>query len=285
MTEPASGAPNAKQYEEWNNATGRRWRERHEAVDRQIAPFGRRAMDRAEIRVGQHILDVGSGCGETTLELARRVGASGFVTAVDISRLLIDEARQLAEQAGVANVRFEAADAQTFPFPPQSIDLVFSRFGIMFFDDPEAAFTNLRKALRPAGRLSFVCWPAAQENLFMTIPIAAANRHGTLPEPGDPDAPGALAFADPERVRSILSHAGFSDITTDRVIEKVGGGTLDETAWMLMELGPLSRIAEEIDEKTRAEILADIRDALAGFESAGRIWLDATAWLVTAIAA
>ena len=168
MTEFVSTIPNAKQYEEWNNATGRRWLERHEAVDRQIAPFGRQAMDRAHIKPGEHILDVGCGCGETTLELADRVGASGSVTGVDISRPLIEAARKRTRELDRANVQFEEGDAQTFPFPAKGFDLVFSRFGIMFFDDSEAAFQNLGKALRPGGRLSFVCWPAPQENQFMT---------------------------------------------------------------------------------------------------------------------
>jgi len=282
MTQMASTNPNANQQKEWNNGTGRRWLERHEAVDRQLAPFGRRAMDRADIGAGQRVLDVGCGCGETTLELARRVGAGGFVTGIDISRLLIERARQLAGESRLANIRFEEADAQTFPFPPQSFDVVFSRFGIMFFDEPDAAFANLRAALRPGGRLSFVCWPAPRENQFITIPVAAATRHITLPEPGDPDAPGPFAFAEPERVRSILSRAGFSDIETERVIEKVGGGTLDETANQLAEVGPLSSILDSIDDQTRRAIVADIRAALAGLASQGRDSLDAVSWLVSA---
>ena len=285
MTQLASAMANAKQYEEWNNATGRRWLDKHEAVDRQIAPFGLRAMERADIRPGERVLDIGCGCGETTFELARRVGASGFVTGIDISRLLIETARQLADRSNVSNARFEAADAQTFPFPAQSFDLVFSRFGIMFFDDPEAAFGNFRKAMRPSGRLSFVCWLAPQESQFMTIPIAAASRHITLPQPGDPEAPGPFAFADLGRVKRILSRAGFGEIETDRVIGKVGGGTLDEAARMLLELGPLNTILDDIDEKTRQAIFQDIRSALASFESSDWVHLDAAAWLVTARAA
>lgn len=282
MKELDSTTPNTKLRDEWNNATGRRWLERHEAVDRQIAPFGHRAMDRANIQAGQSILDVGCGCGETTLELARRVGESGFVVGIDISHLLIETARQLAAGSGLANLRFEHGDAQIYNFAQESFDLVFSRFGIMFFDDPEAAFTNLRSALHPGGRLIFVCWPAPRENQFMTIPLAAAARHITLPEPSEPDAPGPFAFANMEWVRRILSRSGFGEIETDRLTGKAGGGTLDETARMLLELGPLGSIVESIDDATRSAILADIRTALTEYESSGRVSLDATAWLVTA---
>lgn len=282
MTQFASAVRNARQREEWNNATGKRWLKRHETVDRQIAPFGRQAMDRADIRAGQRVLDVGCGCAETTIELAHRIGDSGFVTGIDISLLLIETARTLARKSGLANVRFETADAQTFGFPAEDFDLVFSRFGVMFFDDPEAAFANLRGALRPSGRLTFVCWPAPRDNQFMTIPIAAASRHIALPEPGDPDAPGPFAFADPQRVRRILSSAGFVAIETDRLMAKVGGGTLDETATMLLELGPLSRILDELDAETRAVILADIRNGLTALDRSGHVFLDTVAWLVTA---
>ncbi len=282
MTEPRSMRPNAKQVEEWNNVTGRRWLERHERIDRQIAPFGRRAMDRVAIQRGQHVLDVGCGCGETTFELARRVGEAGFALGVDVSGLLIDAARRFAREANVLNVHFEEADAQTHQFSPASLDLVFSRFGIMFFDDPDVAFRNLRSALRPGGRLAFVCWPAPQDNLFITIPMGAAARHISLPAPSEPDAPGPFAFADLDRVRRILSRSGFSAIETERLTEKVGGGTLDETTDMLLELGPLGDKLNDLDERTRSAITADIRTALTRFEASGRIQLDAVALLVTA---
>ncbi len=282
MTEPRSMRPNAKQVEEWNNVTGRRWLERHERIDRQIAPFGRRAMDRVAIQRGQHVLDVGCGCGETTFELARRVGEAGFALGVDVSGLLIDAARRFAREANVLNVHFEEADAQTHQFSPASLDLVFSRFGIMFFDDPDVAFRNLRSALRPGGRLAFVCWPAPQDNLFITIPMGAAARHISLPAPGEPDAPGPFAFADLDRVRRILSRSGFGEIETDRLTEKVGGGTLDETTDMLLELGPLGDKLNGLDGSTRSAITADIRTALTRFEASGRVLLDAVALLVIA---
>jgi SAM-dependent methyltransferase len=239
-------------------------------------------MDRAGIRPGQRILDVGCGCGETTLELARRAGGAGVAVGVDISALLVDAARKLAQTTGVSNVHFETADAQSHRFTAERFDLLFSRFGIMFFDDPEAAFRNLRSALRPGGRVAFVCWPAPQENLFVTIPKTAAARHISLPAPSEPDAPGPFAFANIDRVRRILSRADFTAIEVERVTEKVGGGSLDETTEMLLQLGPLGDMLDSLDTETRQAIRVDIRSALSPFETAGRVLLDAVAWLVTA---
>jgi SAM-dependent methyltransferase len=195
--------------------------------------------------------------------------------------MLIDAARRLAREAGAANVRFEQADAQTHQFP-SGFDLVFSRFGITFFDDPEVAFRNLGSALRRGGRLAFVCWPAPRENLYITIPLGAAARHVSLPAPGEPDAPGPFAFADLDRVRRILSRSGFGEIATDRLIEKVGGGTLEETTDMLLELGPLGEMLDSLDGAKRSAITADIRTALTRFEASGRVMFDAVASLVTA---
>jgi SAM-dependent methyltransferase len=273
---------NATQREKWNTETGSRWLERHAIIDQQIAPFGRRAMDRASIQPGERVLDVGCGCGETTVELARRVGHSGSILGVDISAQLIEAARALAQKSDLENVHFEEADAQTYPFPAASFDLIFSRFGIMFFDDPDAAFHNLHSALRQGGRLAFVCWPAPRENQFVTIPLAAAARHISLPAPGDPDAPGPFAFADADRVQRILSRSDFADIEIERVIEKVGGKSLEETTDMLLQLGPLDEILDGLDGGTKHAIRADLRAALSQFETSGRVSLDAVAWLVTA---
>jgi SAM-dependent methyltransferase len=230
---------NAAQREKWNRDAGNRWLERHVVIDQQIAPFGQRAMDRAGIRPGQHVLDIGCGCGETTLELARRVGPSGTAVGVDISTMLIDAARSLARKGGFTNVRFEDADAQIHRFPVASFDVVFSRFGVMFFDDPDSAFRNLHSAVRPGGRLAFVCWPAPRENQFITIPLAAAAPHITLPGPSDPDAPGPFAFADDDRVQGILVRSGFADIGIERVTELFGGWSLVEITDMLLQLGTI----------------------------------------------
>lgn len=282
MEDPAPPIANATMRAEWNDATGRRWLRRHETVEQEIARFGEIAMTRANIRPGQHILDVGCGTGHTSLALARRVGKEGSVTGLDISHLLLGVARAAATASGLANLRFEEADAQTHAFERARFDVIFSRFGVMFFDDPVAAFANLRPALRGEGLLSFVCWPAPEANPFMMIPLAAAARHVAMPEPGRPDAPGPFAFADIERVRRILSEAGFADIGTDRLTEMIGGDPLEETASRLLELGPVSRLVDGIETATRNAILADIRASLARHETEGRVSLKTMVWLVSA---
>lgn len=275
-------SPNAKQRDEWNNAAGSRWLARHELIDSQIGPLGRRAMNWAAIKPGECVLDIGCGSGKTTFELARRVGETGSAVGVDISALLLEAARKSAAENKLANVRFEEADVQTHRFSTDSFDLAFSRFGVMFFDDPVAAFRNIHSALRAKARLAFVCWPAPQENQFVTIPLAAAARHISLPTPGGPSTPGPFAFADADRVRGILAKSNFNQIQIDRVTEKVGGGSVDEITEMLLLVGPLSNVLEGLDDKTVGAIRADIRSALRPLETAGRVWLDAVAWLVTA---
>ena len=275
--------PNAKQIEEWNGERGACWLEQQHALERQVAPFGNRAMDRAAIRQGERALDVGCGCGGTALEIARRVGPAGFVLGMDISRILLESAREAARRGELPNVRFEEADAQTHLFAPASFDLVFSRFGVMFFEDSVAAFRNLRMALRPDGRLAFVCWRALQESEFFAIPMAAALRRLPPPPPADPDAPGPTAFANPDRVRSILSQSGFTDIVINSLDEKVGGLTLEQTAEMLVRLGPASRLISGAASEMRDLIGEDVKTALAPLEAAnGAVFLGAAAWLATA---
>ena len=278
-----SGLPNARQIQEWNGEKGERWLEQYEKVQHELVAFGKRAMDRAAIRAGERVLDIGCGSGETTLELARRVGPAGSALGVDISRLLLDAARAAARQAALPNVSFQEADAQTYSFAPASFDIVFSRFGVMFFEDPDAAFRNLKTALRPRGRLSFVCWRSLQESEFFAIPMAAALRRLPPPAPADPDAPGPAAFANPDRVRGILSRAGFADIAIDPLDEKVGGSSLDETVETLMRMGPASALIGGAPQEVQQAIEADIRAALKPLEKPdGTVFLGAAAWLASA---
>ena len=274
---------NAKQIEEWNGERGKRWLDQYAFVDRQLIAFGRRAMDQSALRPGERVLDIGCGTGETTLELARRVGPAGSALGVDISRLLLDSARDLARKAQAPNVSFEEGDAQTYRFAPASFDLVFSRFGVMFFEDSDVAFRNLKAALRPGGRVVFVCWRSLQESEFFAIPMAAAFRRLPPPAPMDPDAPGPGAFANPDRVRGILSRSGFTEIAIDPIDEKVGGSSLDETVGTLTRMGPAAALIGGAPPEVQQLIVADVRAALKPLERPdGTVFLGAAAWLAAA---
>ena len=183
-------------------------------LDGQIQPLGQAVIEALELKAGERVVDIGCGCGQTTVALAERVGAAGSVTGVDISQPMLAAARRRIAAHGLAQASVIEADAQTYRFEPETYDAVFSRFGVMFFDDPTAAFANILKGLKRGGRLGFLCWRAAIESDWMTVPIAAAQP--LFPEPAppsDPFAPGPFAFADPDRLRAILSGAGFAGVT------------------------------------------------------------------------
>jgi SAM-dependent methyltransferase len=255
------------------------WAEVREPVERQLAPLGRRALDALAPRPGENVLDVGCGGGETALDLARAVAPGGTVVGIDLSAAVLAFARRAAE--GCKRVRFVQADAQAFPFQPASFDAAFSRFGVMFFADPTAAFINIRRSLRPNGRLAFVCWRALDENPLDILPLRAVSAH-LPPQPAyDPDAPGPFAFANPDRVRGVLEAAGFEEIAINARDEKVGSGDLDTLVEVCLRVGPLGRILRENPE-LRAATRPTLRSALAAHDGPDGVRLSAATWIVTA---
>ena len=277
-----SDAPNASQVAYWNEAAGPTWADLQAPLDRQLAPLGRAAMAALSPRPGERLLDIGCGAGETSLELARAVAPGGEVTGVDISRPLLEVARRRAE--GMPGVRFLEGDAQTHAFEPAAFDGVFSRFGVMFFADPTAAFVNIRRAMKPGGRLAFVCWRSPAENPIMTLPMAAALAHVPAPPPPpEPGAPGPFAFADPERVRTILGDAGFTDTALTPHAAKIGSGDLETALGLSLRVGPLGALLREYPDRREA-VVAAVRAALAAHEGPDGVKLDSATWIVTAIA-
>lgn len=271
----------------WNEAAGPVWVEHQERLDAQLAPLGARARERAAIAAGERVLDVGCGCGGTTLEIAAHVGASGRVVAVDLSQPMLELARERAQRAGVGErIEFRRDDAQTAALEPGGYDVVYSRFGVMFFDDPVAAFANLRRALRPEGRLAFVCWQRREKNPWMMAPAMAAAQHVAFPAPPPPDAPGPFAFGDPDRVRGILADAGFAAPEVDALEGpmRLGGDTFEEALDLYLAVGPVGAALREAkpSEAQRARVVEAVRSVLEGFATPRGLEAPAAAWIFTA---
>ena len=244
------------------------WAEVREPLELQLAPLGRHALMALAPRPG-----------ETALELARAVAPDGTVVGVDLSAAVLAFAERAAK--GCERVRFVQADAQLFPFEPASFDAAFSRFGVMFFADPVAAFINIRRSLRPNGRLAFVCWRPLEENPLDILPLSAASAH-LPPQPAhDPDAPGPFAFANPDRVRGILERAGFGEIEITARDEEVGSGDLDTMLAVCSRVGALGKILRE-NPAVRAAALPAVRSALAAHDGPDGVRLNAATWVVTA---
>ena len=258
--------PNADQADYWSSPDGQKWVTYQGDLDRLMEPALEAVLDAAAPRVGEHVLDIGCGTGASTMELARRVGETGLVTALDISEPLLDLAR---DRATAPNVRFVRADAQTHSFEAPA-DLVFSRFGVMFFDDPVAAFANLRAATRPGGRLAMICWQGMPQNPWFQLPFEAAVARLGRPSALPPNAPGPTAFKDVERVTGILSDAGWSNPAGRTIdVALVPPQDPQEAAAFATTLGPASRTLSEKggSDADAAAIAHDIAEALGDYHT------------------
>jgi SAM-dependent methyltransferase len=279
-------ADNRDQIAYWSQRAGPKWVRLQERIDRQMEEIGRGLLERARLRPGERVLDVGCGCGASTLEAARRVAPAGRVVGVDVSAVMLERAEERAREARVANVRFEEADAQVHRFEPESVDAIVSRFGVMFFSDARAAFSNLRAALRPGGRLCFVCWQPLVRNPWMAVPLrAAAAELEDLPPPPPAGAPGPFALGEEGLVAALLEEAGFSKIAVEglEVPVRLGGeGGLEETVEFALQLGPAAALLAEAAPEVVERVRSAVREALAPHATPRGVELPSAAWLVLA---
>ncbi len=274
-------ATNAAQIDYWNASAGQTWARYQAQLDRQIEPLGLEALRVLAPRPGERVLDVGCGCGQTTLELAEWVGAAGAVTGVDISAPMLAVAKARTIPEGAATPLFLERDAQEADLGQGVYDAIFSRFGVMFFSDPVAAFANLRRALKLGGRLTFVCWRQFHENLWMRAPMEAAQPFLPPSQPMDPTAPGPFAFANPDRVRSILSDAGLSDVTLHAFNTSIGGSSLEQAVDLAFRVGPLGAVLRE-QPQLAPSVAAAVKAALSEYDTPSGVLMPAAVWIVTA---
>lgn len=248
------------------------WVEVHELLDLQLSPLGLAAMEALSPRPSEAVVDIGCGAGQSVLQLADRVGPRGRVIGADIARPLLDLARVRA--AGLDQVSFIEGDATRLVLPDAGLDAVFSRFGVMAFADPAAAFANFHRMLKPDGRLAFVCWRAYGDNALDFVPLRAAGLESRLD-------PTPFSFEDPAYVRALLDTAGFREIAIEARDDEVSSGDLDAMITVLLKVGPLGKILREApDLRPAAE--PKVRAALAAGGDGARVALRAATWVVTA---
>jgi ubiquinone/menaquinone biosynthesis C-methylase UbiE len=275
---------NADQAALWNDSAGRAWVDRQESLDRLFKPFEDLLVDTVAKHRAQRVLDIGCGTGSTTLAIARLLAKSaGSAVGLDISEPMIALAKRRAERV-TAPPRFVCADAQTYAFEPASFDLVVSRFGVMFFDDPVGAFANLRRAVAPNGALYVIVWRSPKDNPFMTAAERATAPYLPQLPPRRPDEPGQFAFADRDRVRSILEQSGWAKVDS-QPLDLPCTLPLNELDDYIMRLGPLGRVLPQLDDRTREQVVTAARSAFAPFVHGAEVRFTAACWSVGARAA
>jgi len=275
---------NAGQIAYWNGPIGKIWANEQEKRDRDHVPFTEAGLALGAPKPGERVLDVGCGSGTTTLLLAQRVAPGGEAVGIDISGPMLALARRRAAERQIP-VRFIEADVTDHAFAPETFDLVFSQFGVMFFADPVRSLRNIRQAVKGKGRLAFVCWRGPFENPWSAVPESAARPFLPPAAPSSPDAPGRYSFANPDRVKSVLLQAGFHDVGIEKFDTRIHlGSTPEEAASSSIDAGPLLRTLADVDEATRAKVRAAVTERLAREQGPDGVFLTAGAWLVRASA-
>lgn len=247
--------------------------------DRMMAQLGPRMLDAAALGPGDRVIDVGCGAGTVTLEAARMVGPRGAAVGIDVDSHAIALADQRSRFAGIDNVGFIEGDAGAFPFPDGAADAVVSRFGVLHFDEPSEAFANLHDALRPGGRLSFVCARGRERNEWASVPArVVAEVFGDPP----PSSSGPFAFSDPGLVEALLSSARFVDVRLESIDVSVSiADDIDDAVEFFANTdGRAIRAALGSSALTR--VLDALARELRPYAHADGVWLGMSVWLVTA---
>jgi SAM-dependent methyltransferase len=271
----------------WQDASGQRWAELQAQTDVQLEPLGLAALQRVQPTPPERVLDVGCGAGQTSLYLARCVAPAGSVVGLDISEPLLARAQQRAQAEQHPNLTFVLGDAATQMFE-EPFDVIFSRFGVMFFDDAVAAFKNLLRALRSGGRLGFVCWQARERNPWAELTLAAAQRvfpNQPIPALLEPGQPGPFYFADPQFVRHLLGEAGFNQIEIvphEQQVQVGGARTLAEALDYLLKIGPAARMFADADRSLEPRLREELASVLQPYASERGVWMPSSTHLVNA---
>ena len=270
---------NTAQLTAWDGTEGQYWASHADNYDAGIAGYHQPLLELAAIGHTDTVLDIGCGTGQTTRDAAR-LASAGSALGIDLSSAMLDVARARAQQADQANVSFLQADAQVHPFEPATFDVAISRTGTMFFGDPAAAYANIAAALRPGGRVAFAVWQARSENEWFTAFTGALSAGRNLPAP-PPEAPHPFSMSDPDRVRRLLTDAGFNDIALSEARSPMNFGTTARAAYDFV-LGQLGWLIADLDETHRRTALLALMQTMQDHESSQGVQFGSATWLISA---
>lgn len=276
---------NAAQIAFWNDKAAVTWTALQERLDSFFGPVATLALEAAAPVAGEGVIDVGCGCGATVLALADRIGATGHVLGLDVSEPMSARARERIAAARIGNAQIIVADASNHVFSQTGADLLFSRFGVMFFADPIAAFANLRRGMRRDGRLLCAVWRALADNSWSNVPLEAARPFLPPQPPADLDSPGPFAFANPDRTLGILARAGWHDAkmtSHDVPMRFAATGQLEQATEFATRIGMLARVLAEQQPAVHACAREAVTEALKPYDSAEGIVLPGSIWLISA---
>ena len=284
----SSEPPEQRAADAFKKQVGENWVRYETHIDHELQPFGQMAMQRLALAAGERVLDLGCGSGQTLLELWERVAPNGAVLGVDISEPMLQRAQQRVSEAGLSRVELLLGDAAAAPFSEATFDAAFSRFGVMFFDDPVAGFAHVRRALTARGRLAFVCWQARELNEWVELTLSAVR--SVLPELAvpplmDPNRPGPFFLSDADKVRRTLQQAGFVSVEIDSVAKEMHFGAaqrVEDAVEFALHIGPVARILTDADPALRPAFREALAAAFAPKLSRAGVWLGAAVHVVLA---
>jgi len=275
---------NQEQKKFWNEKKGEIWVSLESKIDKMLGPLGDQAIKILKPKVGEKILDIGCGTGSTSQTLSKLVGESGIITGIDISKPILNFAQKQKENKKIKNINFIQADAQNHQFSDLNFDAVFSRFGIMFFEDPISAFKNIKKSLSCNGRLTFVCWSKREDNDWINLSSNVARQFLELPPKANPKEPGPFAFEDYFYIEEILIKSGWKNIKIKEYKQNIViGKTLDYAADFLSRMGPMSVPFENANEQTKEKVISALKECYSQYFTAKGVEFHFSSWIVSAL--
>ena len=274
---------NLKQKEFWSGSGGDVWVNKQSEMDIMLNPLGTRAISKLDLSKATKIIDIGCGCGATTLEIAKQLG-EGEIIGVDISKPMLARAAKNASDQSLSNANFQVLDVQVDDMP-SDFDIAFSRFGVMFFEDPYQAFSNIYKSLKENGQLSFVCWQNPPLNPWQSLSLQVIKEYLDLPSP-PPKSPGPFAFEDKNYISDILNQSNFKDIEIEDNQEDIvmfSGKSIEEACEDYLTINPVvTEMLKNSKEELKDEILQALILKFSEFHNGDGLLFPSATWIVTA---